>query len=210
MRPFLPPKICRACHALFALVTLYMHLRPDPAREALLVFWALPLLHGAHWAQLVQVLARGRSPSWLWERWGELVGESLFICQMPDVVLLLLPALAASAYAWLDSDFVALAFYDLHSQLLPEHRWLNYAFQLGSPLLLLAGWHASCNARVMTDVPNVCPLLFAGASAVANGAMLHVHAYRPMRRFLGSVRWYEDQWTVWLKPLPFQMARNAR
>lgn len=197
----------RLCHTLFTLVTFYLHMVPDPRREALLVFWLLPLLHGLHWAQLAQVALRGRSLSWLWGRWGATMGEQLLICQMGDFALLVLPAAMTSAYAWTEREFIALAFYDLHSQLLAEHQTLNWLFHMMSPLLVLGAWHVCCNVRVLTDVPNVCPLTFAAASFLANAPMLHFFAYSQLGRYASSVRWESDQWTVWLKPLAFRTWR---
>lgn len=182
---------------------------PDVGREAWLTFWVLPLVHGLHWAMLAHALLHGHSPSWLWSRWGESMGEHILVCQLGDTVLLLLPALATSVYACVESDFIALAFYDLHSQLLPEHRLLSRAFHSTSPLLVLAAWHFGCNARVLTDMPNIHPLSFALASALANFLMLSWHAYSGMHAFFGAVRWEGDGWNVWVKPPQTQFGRRG-
>jgi len=166
------------------------------------------MVHGLHWAVLAQVCLYGRSKASLWDRWGSSMGDYMLLAQLPDFVLLFVPAVAISVYAWWESEFVALSFYDLHSQLLPEHMWLNWAFHLFSPALPLALWCFTCNARVMSDLPNVHPFVFAASCFLANAPMLHFCAYAPMLRYFGTVRWDSEQWTVWLTPLRFQ-SRNA-
>ncbi|KAJ1617314.1 hypothetical protein T492DRAFT_893921 [Pavlovales sp. CCMP2436] len=171
-------------HAFFVCGCFWFRLRPAASTEALFHFWALPMVHGLHWAVLAQVCLYGRSKASLWDRWGSSMGDYMLLAQLPDFVLLFVPAVAISVYAWWESEFVALSFYDLHSQLLPEHMWLNWAFHLFSPALPLA----------------LCFL--------ANAPMLHFCAYAPMLRYFGTVRWDSEQWTVWLTPLRFQ-SRNA-
>jgi hypothetical protein len=202
----MPPRL-RLLHGCCAVTLFALHVVPSAALEALLTFWALPMLHGLHWSVFAQVVVAGRSPSSLWARWGELMGSYLFICQIGDWVLLLLPGLVTSLYAWWEREFIALAFYDLHTQLLVEHRLISRLFHLFSPVLPIALWYATCDARVMTDAPNIGPLLIALSCVVANGPLLVV-IYLIMDKFCGTVRWDGQQWTVWLAPLLYRMSRG--
>jgi len=196
---------CWVVHACFCLALFVMHCFPDGAREAVFTFWALPVAHGLAWALPLQVLVGGQTPGSLWARWGEALGEDLLLCQLGSPFLLLAPGLVTTLYTWWESPFVALAFYDLRSQLLAEHKRVNYIFCLLSPVLALAAWHAACNPRAITDLATPRPVLFAACSAAANAALLHTFAFRAHENFIGTVRWLGPKWLVWLVPLGFRM-----
>jgi len=195
-------------HGLVSVILLALQMARQASLEAWAAFWLLPMAHGLHWALAVQVCARGTYQLAVFDRMEGIAEEDITSDTLFPLSFfaLFLPPLATLAYAVRDHHFLAVSFYDLHSDLLPEHRWPVYLCLLCSPALPLAVWHYFLNPRAYTDLPTPWVPLFGATAATANAIFLRFFCYSELNALFGEVKWYGDQWVVWLMPVPQRMS----